>query len=538
MALLFDTGIFSVEGLSGEILAGAKLYFYASGTSTPQATYSDPSLDPGLANTNPVVASADGRFGPIWLQPLDYKVILKPFDDSEALMTRDPVQGAIGGAALSIGAASLPSSEASLLEIVDALAFSHTPSGTAGSLLAKTQQIIAATDEPFGATGDGSTDDYAALQAWLDAIPEDGVGYIPPAPGGYYKCGTALVRSNRGSIIGGGLASRIHYTGSGVALTFSEARFCRLENWYLTGTSSATGGVWFKEGQEGLQLAQFYTDSFTGSGAYAWRFSDCWTFQAIGGAARQSTNGILLDTTDLGAGGINNSFSLIGVNCSETGIGIDYQAGNAGNIIGCDFSNAGAIASPVAAIEIGRGLSGSKFVGAVNIVGCWFEGTGAGVRVGRDNTSSATPKHVTIGSNYFGNSGDQVRLYKSDRATIHESQWGSGNIIIDSGVTNTTVFAEDYVGLTNNASAGEVTFYQQSGPTGALGDFTALRVGGSPYSGSNSVGLEVAGAKAFLLPRLTSTQRDALTGVAGMLIYNLTNARVEVYSGGTWGTVA
>lgn len=121
MALLFDTGIFSVEGLSGEILAGAKLYFYASGTSTPQATYSDPSLDPGLANANPVVASADGRFGPIWLQPLNYKIILKPFDDSETLLTRDPVNGAIGGNALLVDADSLTDDEDDLTAIADKL---------------------------------------------------------------------------------------------------------------------------------------------------------------------------------------------------------------------------------------------------------------------------------------------------------------------------------------------------------------------------------------------------------------------------------
>lgn len=147
MALLFDTGIFSVEGLSGEILAGAKLYFYASGTSTPQATYSDPSLDPGLANTNPVIASADGRFGPIWLQPLDYKIILKPFDDSETLMTRDPINGAIGGAALLVDEESLTDDTTELVAITNKLKFLQSGTGAEPrSVLGKLREVVSVDD--------------------------------------------------------------------------------------------------------------------------------------------------------------------------------------------------------------------------------------------------------------------------------------------------------------------------------------------------------------------------------------------------------
>ncbi len=40
--------------------------------------------------------------------------------------------------------------------------------------------------------------------------------------------------------------------------------------------------------------------------------------------------------------------------------------------------------------------------------------------------------------------------------------------------------------------------------------------------------------KAFLLPRLTTTQRDALTATNGMVIYNTTNNRIEAYENGSW----
>lgn len=88
MAYLFDPGIFSVDGLDGEILPGAKLYWYQAGTSTPLATYSDQDLT--IPNTNPVLASADGRFPSIWLQAAEYKLVLKSFDDI-TLTTREPI---------------------------------------------------------------------------------------------------------------------------------------------------------------------------------------------------------------------------------------------------------------------------------------------------------------------------------------------------------------------------------------------------------------------------------------------------------------
>lgn len=39
---------------------------------------------------------------------------------------------------------------------------------------------------------------------------------------------------------------------------------------------------------------------------------------------------------------------------------------------------------------------------------------------------------------------------------------------------------------------------------------------------------------AFLIPRMTSTQRDALTAVNGMLIYNSTLNKFQGYENGTW----
>ena len=60
----------------GVVLPGAKLNTYVAGTpSTPLATYSDQALT--VPNANPVVASAFGLFGPIYLTPgVAYKLVL------------------------------------------------------------------------------------------------------------------------------------------------------------------------------------------------------------------------------------------------------------------------------------------------------------------------------------------------------------------------------------------------------------------------------------------------------------------------------
>lgn len=56
--------------------AGYKLYFYQTGTSTPQNTYQDAELT--TPHANPVVADASGNFDPIFLDPSlpDYRVTL------------------------------------------------------------------------------------------------------------------------------------------------------------------------------------------------------------------------------------------------------------------------------------------------------------------------------------------------------------------------------------------------------------------------------------------------------------------------------
>lgn len=81
---------FTAAGLP---LVGGKLFTYASGTSTPLATYTD---DTGnTANTNPIILNSRGEAG-VWLGPSRYTFVLKDSDDN-LIWTVDGV-GTIQGA--------------------------------------------------------------------------------------------------------------------------------------------------------------------------------------------------------------------------------------------------------------------------------------------------------------------------------------------------------------------------------------------------------------------------------------------------------
>jgi len=78
-----------IEG--GSVSAGAKLYFYQTGTTTDQTVYQDGDL--ATAHAQPVVADSNGEFAAIYLSPdasALYKVVLKDSSDN-TLWTVDPV---------------------------------------------------------------------------------------------------------------------------------------------------------------------------------------------------------------------------------------------------------------------------------------------------------------------------------------------------------------------------------------------------------------------------------------------------------------
>ena len=92
MSTIFTPPRFTPVSGNGTTYPAALLYFYTTGTSTPKNTYSNADLLIGNVNANPVVADANGLFGPIYLTSGDYKVILKDAD-ANTIWTVDPISG-------------------------------------------------------------------------------------------------------------------------------------------------------------------------------------------------------------------------------------------------------------------------------------------------------------------------------------------------------------------------------------------------------------------------------------------------------------
>lgn len=77
---------------NGVPLAGGKLYTYAAGTTTPQATYTTSAGN--VAHTNPIVLDSAGRVpsGEIWLTFASYKFVLHT-STNVLIATYDNIRG-------------------------------------------------------------------------------------------------------------------------------------------------------------------------------------------------------------------------------------------------------------------------------------------------------------------------------------------------------------------------------------------------------------------------------------------------------------
>lgn len=163
---------------NGVPLAGGKLYSYAAGTTTPQATYT--SASGATPHSNPIVLNAGGRVatGEIWLTAgANYKFVLKTSSDV-LLATWDNITG-INGTGIASNAANVQ----------------YDPAGTGAVSLtvqAKLRQIVNVKD--FGAVGDGVADDAAAIDNAVSAASDAGGGtvYIPE---GTYLLGTLSAKT-------------------------------------------------------------------------------------------------------------------------------------------------------------------------------------------------------------------------------------------------------------------------------------------------------------------------------------------------------
>ena len=124
---------------TGDPVLGGRLYTFAAGTTTDKTTWSNAAKT--VANSNPIVAGADGKIGPVFMTDGEgYKFVEKDASDV-TLRTQD-----------GIVSSQLTSAE----------------------LITRVKQI-ASNPLDYGAVGNGVADEFAAVQSAIDAVSGNGV---------------------------------------------------------------------------------------------------------------------------------------------------------------------------------------------------------------------------------------------------------------------------------------------------------------------------------------------------------------------------
>lgn len=178
---------------------------------------------------------------------------------------------------------------------------------------------------------------------------------------------------------------------------------------------------------------------------------------------------------------------------------------------------------------------------------------------GEFNTYTAVGAGVTLtltdAAGGFGAFHDSPTFAVSGGAAFSAAAAYSGfksRFVVNSGTIDTRrgfrVVNATGAGTLNNQVAFTVDDLTKGGTSNvsyqSLGAAVSMRHAGPGVFGANaaptnaSVGLEVQSTTlAFLLPRMTTTQRDAMTPVAGMMIYNTTIPAVQARVGVAWASL-
>lgn len=128
-----------------------------------------------------------------------------------------------------------------------------------------------------------------------------------------------------------------------------------------------------------------------------------------------------------------------------------------------------------------------------------------------------------------------VACFPDFRTSVTTGNYWAVNMAVNQGAGT----FNDYIGI--RIVSGAATDATNAYTIQSADSSFEIRHAGPAVFGANaaptnsSTGLEVQSTTlAFLLPRMTTTQRNALTAVNGMVIYNTTTGVVEAREGGAW----
>lgn len=133
------------------------------------------------------------------------------------------------------------------------------------------------------------------------------------------------------------------------------------------------------------------------------------------------------------------------------------------------------------------------------------------------------------------NNGFECQEYSGAGAFIGRTFLFNGNFGVvgtDSSTSTTNRFW-----VNGNASIGSATYKAATAPTNGLIVEGAIGIGTSSLNASAKVQIDST-TQGFLPPRLTTTQRNAISSpAAGLMIFNTTTAKLNFYNGSAWEAV-
>jgi hypothetical protein len=463
---------------NGVILSGGKIYTYAAGTTTPQATYT--SASGATPHSNPIILDSAGRVpgGEIWLTDgLVYKfvietatgILLGTYDNitgvnsnfvnytvQEEVITAtagqtvfnlstinytpgtnsltvyiDGVNQYVGDSYLETdsdtvtftsgvhvgGEVKFTTAIQTTTGAVDASIVAYDPpftGGVATNVEAKLAQYVSVKD--FGAVGDGVADDTAAIQDAIDAFPNGVTVYFPR---GTYRVTAQIVVNTKIALLGDGIASE-----NGTGSTFRGAS-CILRGFAGSDATVAMNGD--ASSIDGLDIDG--DNQGTGDQVQVWG-----SRVQIGKlSTRNSGNdGVRIGKTNAGASDTNTNFWGIEylVTCGNAANGIRIDDTNTDTTLsyplGLSNANAGY------AVLIDARTNGEDGVQLGNCNDNVFinvgsqDNTGIGIHFKTDGTNSGPRCNTILGNDSEANVGNDIQI---DAATLPVSGPGLYNKI-------------------------------------------------------------------------------------------------------------
>jgi hypothetical protein len=280
---------------NGVPLAGGLIYTYLAGTSTPAATYT--SSTGSIAHANPIVLDAAGRIaaGEVWLTSgVEYKFVVKTslfvqigsYDNIPSINDFTSIYAALANTTnVALGDALIGFKQSN-------------SSGALGGAVGRTvhqklQETVSVKD--FGATGDGTTDDTAAIQLALNAGTYGAVYF----PTGTYKVSSALTVNPSTHVFGSGFDAIIK-TNSATANIFNvSGQYVYISDLSFNSSVTRTGG--------------YYVDILSGSSRF--RMEQFWMYNAKSGICVRDTS----STVTIAQGEILNNVAVTGVGIKIAG---------------------------------------------------------------------------------------------------------------------------------------------------------------------------------------------------------------------------